>query len=71
VYLFVATLGYSRRVYVRAFGNERQDSWFAGLEGAFGQVNGILGVGYPWCRPISFIGSRPSAKTKSVFASRL
>ena len=41
VYLFVATLGYSRRVYVRAFRNERQESWFAGLEGAFGQFGGI------------------------------
>jgi transposase len=30
VCLFVATLGYSRRVYVRAFRNERQESWFAG-----------------------------------------
>ena len=35
VYLLVATLGYSRRLYVRAFRNERQESWFAGLEGAF------------------------------------
>ena len=35
VYLFVATLGYSRRLSVRAFRNERQESWFAGLEGAF------------------------------------
>ena len=29
VYLFVATLGYSRRLYVRAFRNERQESWLA------------------------------------------
>ena len=35
VYLFVATLGYSRRLYVRAFRNERQESWFAGVERAF------------------------------------
>ena len=41
VYLFVATLGYSRRVYVRAFRNERQESWFAGLEGAFRHFGGI------------------------------
>ena len=41
VYLFVATLGYSRRLYVRAFHNERQDSWFAGLEGAFHHFGGI------------------------------
>src|SRR5579863_2164797 len=41
VYLFVATLGYSRRLYVRPFRNERQDSWFAGLEGAFRHFGGI------------------------------
>jgi HsdM N-terminal domain len=29
-YLFVATLGYSRRCHVRAFRNERQESWFDG-----------------------------------------
>ena len=32
VFLFVATLGYSRRMQVRAFRNERQESWFEGLE---------------------------------------
>jgi transposase len=41
VYLFVATLGYSRRLYVRAFCNERQESWFAGVEGAFHHFGGI------------------------------
>jgi transposase len=41
VYLFMATLGYSRRVYVRAFHNERQESWFAGLEGASGHFGGV------------------------------
>jgi transposase len=41
VYLFVATLGYSRRLYVRAFRNERQESWFAGLEGAFHHFGGV------------------------------
>lgn len=29
VYLFVATLGYYRRHYVRAFRHERQSAWFA------------------------------------------
>ena len=32
VHLFVATLGYSRRVYVRAFRHERQAAWFDGAE---------------------------------------
>jgi transposase len=41
VFLFVATLGYSRRLYVRAFRNERQESWFAGLEGAFRHFGGV------------------------------
>lgn len=40
-YLFVATLGYSRRSYVQAFSNERQSSWFEGVEGAFRHFNGI------------------------------
>jgi integrase-like protein len=41
VYLFAATPGYSRRIYVRAFRNERQESWFAGLEGAFRHFGGV------------------------------
>jgi transposase len=41
VFLFVATLGYSRRLYVRAFTNERQENWFAGMEGAFQHFGGV------------------------------
>ncbi len=41
VYLFVATLGYSRRPYVRAFRHERQSAWFDGLEGGFRHFNGV------------------------------
>jgi transposase len=41
VFLFVATLGYSRRLHVRAFRNERQESWFAGLESAFAAFSGV------------------------------
>ena len=40
-YLFVATLGYSRRVYAQAFTHERQSAWFAGLEGAFRHFDGL------------------------------
>lgn len=40
VFLFVATLGYSRRPYIGAFLHERQTSWMAGLEGAFRHFNG-------------------------------
>jgi len=35
VFLFVATLGYSRLVHVRVFRHERQEDWFDGLESAF------------------------------------
>jgi transposase len=41
VYLFVATLGYSRRVLVRAFRHERQSSWFDGLEASFRHFGGV------------------------------
>ena len=41
VYLFVATLGYSRRVYVRAFRHERQSAWLDGIEGAFRHFGGV------------------------------
>ncbi len=41
VYFFVATLGYSRRNYVRAFTDQRVDSWFAGMESAFRHFGGI------------------------------
>jgi hypothetical protein len=41
VFLFVATLGYSRRLHVRAFCNERQESWFEGLESTFRHFGGV------------------------------
>ncbi|WP_446719473.1 IS21 family transposase [Inquilinus sp. OTU3971] len=41
VFLFVATLGYSRRCYVQAFRHERQAAWFDGLEGAFAHFAGL------------------------------
>jgi transposase len=41
VFFFVATLGYSRRLYVQAFAHERQDAWFAGLEGTFQAFGGV------------------------------
>ena len=43
VYLFVATLGYSRRVYARAFRHERQSAWLDGIEGAFRHFGGLPG----------------------------
>ena len=41
VHLFVATLGYSRRVFVQAFRHERQAAWFDGMEGAFRHFGGL------------------------------
>ena len=41
VFFFVATLGYSRRLHVRAYGHERQESWFDGLESAFRAFGGV------------------------------
>jgi len=41
VYLFVATLGYSRRFFVTPFLHERQNVWFKGIEGAFSHFGGI------------------------------
>lgn len=35
VSFFLATLGYSRRIHVRAFSGERQEHWFEGMESAF------------------------------------
>lgn len=40
-YLFVATLGYSRRIYAQAFRHERQSAWLEGIEGAFRHFGGL------------------------------
>ena len=39
--LFVATLGHSRRLVVRAFEGERQEHWFEGMESAFQRFGGV------------------------------
>lgn len=41
LYLFVATLGYSRRGFVQAFRHERQSAWFDGIEAAFRELGGV------------------------------
>jgi transposase len=41
VFVFVATLGHSRRLHVRAFRHEQQASWFSGLESAFTTFGGV------------------------------
>jgi transposase len=41
IFLFVATLGYSRRPFVEVFLHERQSAWIQGIEGAFRYFGGI------------------------------
>jgi len=41
VFLFVATLGYSRRIQVRAFTGEKQEHWFEGMESTFRAFGGV------------------------------
>jgi hypothetical protein len=41
VFLFVATLGYSRRTFAQAFRHERQTAWLDGIEGAFCHFGGL------------------------------
>ena len=41
VYLMAAVLGYSRRLYCRAFLAQRQDDWLEGLDGAFRHFGGF------------------------------
>ncbi|MGF6430739.1 MULTISPECIES: hypothetical protein [Bradyrhizobium] len=40
-FVFVATLGHSRRLHVRAFRAVRQEHWFAGLESTFTTFGGV------------------------------
>jgi transposase len=41
VYLMTAVLGYSRRLYCRAFLAQRQDDWLEGIDGAFRHFGGL------------------------------
>lgn len=41
VFLFVATLSFSRRIFVKVFRHERQNAWLAGLEAAFAHFKGV------------------------------
>ena len=41
VFLLVAVLGYSRRLFVKAFLNERQDDWRDGIAAAFQHFGGV------------------------------
>jgi transposase len=41
IHVFVATLGYSRRLHIRVSLRERQTDWFEGMEGAFLRFGGV------------------------------
>ena len=41
IHVFVATLGYSRRMHIRASQRQRQADWFEGMEGAFLRFGGV------------------------------
>src|SRR4029453_12360624 len=41
IHLFVATLGYSRRMHIRPSLRERQADWFEGMEGTFLHFGGV------------------------------
>ncbi|MET3583709.1 hypothetical protein ABID19_006774 [Mesorhizobium robiniae] len=41
IHVFVGTLGYSRRMHIRASQRQRQADWFEGLEGAFLRFGGV------------------------------
>ncbi len=41
VYIFVATLGYSRRCFIRFTRHERQSAWMQGIEAAFHHFGGV------------------------------
>lgn len=41
IHVFVATLGYSRRLHIRASQRQRQTDWFEGMEGAFLRFGGV------------------------------
>ncbi len=41
IHVFVGTLGYSRRMHIRASQRQRQADWFEGMEGAFLRFGGV------------------------------
>ena len=69
-FLFVATLGYSRRLHVRAFRDERQESWFAGLESGFAKFGGVTQE-VLFDNPRALVSSHDAATRSVVFNDKL
>jgi transposase len=69
-YLFVGTLGFSRRSHVRAFRNERQESWFEGLESAFTRF-GVVTEEVLFDNPRALVVEHDAATRTVVFNEKL
>jgi hypothetical protein len=65
IFLFVATLSFSRRLYVKAYRYEHQTTWLDGLENTFFYFGGVP-------REVRFVNSRPffqcDPRTKRTYA---
>lgn len=61
MHFFVATLAYSRRVFVRVSEYEKQDDWLSGLEAAFAHFGGL---------PRFIVCDNPKAMVKDTAARR-
>jgi transposase len=70
MHLFVATLGYSRRLYTRASPRERQADWFEGMEGAFLRFGGVP-VEVLFDNPKALVEHHDAATREVQFNARL
>lgn len=68
-FVFVATLGHSRRCHVRAFRHEKQKRGFSGLESAFLAFGGVpeevLTIRVPWWWAMTRCAARSRSTTSS------
>ncbi|MBM3525468.1 MAG: IS21 family transposase, partial [Alphaproteobacteria bacterium] len=69
-FVFVATLGHSRRRHVRAFRHERQESWFSGLESAFLAFGGVPEE-VPMDNPRALVAGHDAASRQVTFNDKL
>lgn len=66
VFLFVAVLGYSRRIFVRASLAQRQDDWREGLAGAFRHFGGVTQTVLIDRAGALVVGSDPATQTARI-----
>jgi transposase len=60
VFLLVAVLSYSRRLFVKAFLSERQDDWREGITAAFMHFDGVPWLSAATARPVRRCFIRPT-----------